>query len=80
MLFMGFEDKDYKVLKNNNLEFHKGDSLFARDKIIRMVGNSIPVKLLEGIFLQICKIDDMLSAYFEEAEKGKFSFIHGIPL
>ena len=27
--------------------------LFPRDKIIRMAGNSIPVKLLEGVFYQI---------------------------
>lgn len=60
MLFMGFTDDDYENLKKNNLEFHKGDALFARDKIIRMAGNSIPVKLLEGIFLQILKIDDLL--------------------
>ncbi len=61
LLFMGFTDKDYEVLANNNLEFHKGDAVFARDKIIRMAGNSIPVKLLEGIFLQILQIDQLLS-------------------
>lgn len=57
MLFMGFTDDDFKRLKKNNAEFHKGDALFARDKIIRMAGNSIPVKLLEGIFYQILQID-----------------------
>lgn len=61
MLFMGFTDKDYQVLKNHNLEFHKGDALFARDKVIRMAGNSIPVKLLEGVFYQIWKIDNLLN-------------------
>lgn len=63
MLFMGFTDADYDALKNNNIEFHKGDFLFARDKVIRMAGNSIPVKLLEGVFLQIIKIDALIKEY-----------------
>lgn len=60
MLFMGFTDNDFQNLKDNNIEFHKGDALFARDKVIRMAGNSIPVKLLEGIFLQILQIEALL--------------------
>lgn len=70
LLFMGFTDEDFKVLKKNNLEFHKGDALFARDKIIRMAGNSIPVKLLEGIFLQIIQIDQILSDFRERNNAG----------
>ncbi len=61
MLFMGFTDTDYWKLKNNNVSFHKGDQLFARDKVIRMAGNSIPVKLLEGVFWQILQIDKLMS-------------------
>ncbi len=68
MLFMGFTDADYRNLKNNNVEFHKGDSLFARDKVIRMAGNSIPVKLLEGIFYQVLQIDDVLQEYTKTME------------
>lgn len=60
MLFMGFKDTDYWKLKNNNVAFHKGDRLFSRDKIIRMAGNSIPVKLLEGVFWQIIQIDKLM--------------------
>lgn len=63
LLFMGFTDEDYRRLKNNNYEFHRGDALFARDKVIRMAGNSIPVKLLEGIFLQIVQLDAILKEY-----------------
>lgn len=70
MLFMGFTDEDYEALKYNNLEFHKGDSLFARDKVIRMAGNSIPVKLLEGVFLQIVKIDALISDFHKRKAKG----------
>lgn len=60
MLFMGFTDEDFRRLKKNNIEYHKGDSLFSRDKIIRIAGNSIPVKLLEGVFLQIIQLDKLL--------------------
>ena len=61
LLFMGFTDEDYENIIEQNPEFHKGHKLFPRDKIIRMAGNSIPVKLLEGIFYQIKKIDEMIS-------------------
>lgn len=60
LLFMGFEDKDYDNIKKYNTEIHKGSDMFPRDKIIRMAGNSIPVKLLEGIFLQIKIIDEQV--------------------
>lgn len=67
LLFMGFSDEDFRRLKYNNLEFHKGDALFARDKVIRMAGNSIPVKMLEGIFYQITQIDRIFKEYTEHA-------------
>lgn len=59
-LFMGFTDEDYKCIVKNNPEIRKGTLLFSRDKIIRMAGNSIPVKLLEGIFLQIKQLNEIL--------------------
>lgn len=62
MLFMGFTDEDYNNIVKNNPEIHKGSVLFPRDKIIRMAGNSIPVKLLEGIFWQIKHIDEQVLA------------------
>lgn len=58
---MGFTDEDYDNVIKNNPEVHKNSKLFPRDKLIRMAGNSIPVKLLEGIFLQITKIDKLLN-------------------
>ena len=59
-LFMGFTDEDFDNVIKNNPEVHKNSKLFPRDKLIRMAGNSIPVKLLEGIFLQIKKLDDLV--------------------
>lgn len=59
-LFMGFTDEDYDNIISNNPEIHRNSKLFPRDKLIRMAGNSIPVKLLEGIFLQVKKIDKLI--------------------
>lgn len=58
-LFMGFTDEDFDNVIKNNPDIHKKSKLFPRDKLIRMAGNSIPVKLLEGIFYQIKKIDEL---------------------
>ncbi len=60
LLFMGFEDKDYESLQNNNPIQRGRSCLFPRDKIIRMAGNSIPVKMLEGFFYQLYEIEDIL--------------------
>lgn len=62
-LFMGFTDEDYENVVYCNPEVHKGSVLNPRDKIIRMAGNSIPVKLLEGIFYQIKKIDSLIGEH-----------------
>ncbi len=59
-LFMGFTDEDYDNVIKNNPEVHKNSKLFPRDKLIRMAGNSIPVKLLEGIFYQIKLLDEVI--------------------
>lgn len=60
-LFMGFTDDDFDNVIKNNPDVHKNNKLFTRDKLIRMAGNSIPVKLLEGIFLQIKNIDVLIN-------------------
>ncbi len=60
-LFMGFTDEDFDRVIADNPEVHKGKKLLPRDKLIRMAGNSIPVKLLEGVFLQIKNFDEMMA-------------------
>ena len=60
-LFMGFTDEDFDNVILNNPEIRKNSKLFPRDKLIRMAGNSIPVKLLEGIFYQIKLLDEQLN-------------------
>ncbi len=57
MLFMGFTDKDFENIIDNNPYQRKSTKLFPRDKIIRMAGNSIPVKLLEGFFYQLYTLE-----------------------
>lgn len=56
LLFMGFCDRDYKALIKGNVDVKENRPLFTRDKIIRLAGNSIPVKMLEGLFYQISRI------------------------
>lgn len=60
MLFMGFTDEDFENIINNNPYQRKNTKLFPRDKIIRMAGNSIPVKLLEGFFYQIYELNELI--------------------
>ena len=57
MLFMGFTDEDYERIQANNPALRVRSRLFPRDKIIRMAGNSIPVKLLEGFFYQLYQLE-----------------------
>lgn len=59
MLFMGFTDEDYDNIEANNPVLKVRSCLFPRDKIIRMAGNSIPVKLLEGFFFQLYALDEI---------------------
>ena len=63
LLFMGFRDKDYENIIKRNVQIHKDDWLFSRDKIIRMAGNSIPVKLLEGMFWLMLQVDKYMDDY-----------------
>ena len=58
---MGFEDEDYDNLQKNNPAQRGRSCLFPRDKIIRMAGNSIPVKMLEGFFYQLYEIETSLN-------------------
>lgn len=61
LLFMGFNDSDYEKLQKNNPKWGRKSRLFPRDKIIRMAGNSIPVKMLEGFFFQLYDLEKILN-------------------
>lgn len=60
LLFMGFNDEDYERLKENNLYNGKRYKIFSRDNIIRLSGNSIPVKMLEGFFYQLYYLEKLI--------------------
>ena len=63
LLFMGFNDEDYENMQKNNPVQRVKSKLFSRDNIIRMAGNSIPVKMLEGFFFQLYKTEEILEKF-----------------
>ncbi len=52
-LFMGFEEKDFQLLVDNNFETRANTQFFTREKLVKLAGNSIVVPVLEKIFEQI---------------------------
>lgn len=52
-LLMGFDEDDFKALMKNNYNVRKNTKFFAREKLVRLAGNSIVVPVLEHIFEQI---------------------------
>ena len=52
-LLMGFYEKDFDCLLDNNIEIKKGKYMYSREKLIKLAGNSIAVNVLEEIFRQI---------------------------
>lgn len=59
-LLMGFEEKDYESLIENNFYIRKNGKFFTRDKLIKMAGNSIVVDVIEQVFKQIEEINELL--------------------
>lgn len=57
MIIMGFDETDYEKLVSNNPISRARTTMIPRDKILRLAGNSIPVKLLEGFFYQLRKFE-----------------------
>ncbi len=66
-LIMGFQEEDYDYLTNHDCFPNPKYSLFSRDKVHRLAGNSIPVKLLEAVFSLI--IDMMENGVARIGEK-----------
>lgn len=59
-LLMGFEENDYEKVISGNFEIKKNTSMFTRDNLIKMAGNSIAVNVLEAIFLHVVELDKKL--------------------
>ncbi len=60
-LLMGFEEKDYDILIENNLHSRKNALFFSRDTLYKLAGNSIVVNILENVFNQVIDIDYILN-------------------
>ncbi|MCI6846301.1 MAG: DNA (cytosine-5-)-methyltransferase [Solobacterium sp.] len=58
-LLMGFDERDFQVLVDNNFKL-RGKDFFAREKMIKLAGNSIVVNVLEEIFRQIVDIKERI--------------------
>ena len=55
-LLMGFKEKDYESLINNNFASKNNSLFFSRDRLYKLAGNSIIVDMLKPIFKQVIDI------------------------
>lgn len=60
-LLMGFNEEQFDMLINNNLDIGKERKILSTSKLIKLAGNSIVVPVLESIFSQINEINEWLS-------------------
>ena len=56
-MLMGFEEKDFQKIIDNNFKTKRGSKFFTRDKLNKMAGNSIVVYVLEQIFKEVDEIN-----------------------
>lgn len=59
-LMMGFDEKDYDALIQNDLLIRKGRFLYSRERCEKLAGNSIVVEVLMAIFRQILELNNLL--------------------
>lgn len=59
-LLMGFKDKDYDILLNNNFKSRSNSLFFSRDRLYKFAGNSIVVNVLKAIFDQVIDLKEIL--------------------
>lgn len=69
-LLMGFDEKDYEVLINNNFYSRKNALFFSRDKLYKLAGNSIVVNMLEEIFSQVADLKELFEKGGTKDEKN----------
>ena len=59
-LLMGFDEKDYEIITENNITIRKDKKLFTRERFEKLAGNSIVVDVLVAIFTQVDQLNTML--------------------
>ena len=65
-LFMGFDERDYDVLIQNNMKSRKNSWFFSRDVLNKLAGNSIVVNVLESVFDQMVDIEYSINGHVNE--------------
>lgn len=60
-LLMGFDEKDYDALIDNNFNSRQNALFFSRDRLYKLAGNSIVVNMLEAIFEQAIEINQLIN-------------------
>lgn len=60
MLLMGFNEKDYEVLIDNNINITKHRKMLNKEKIYKLAGNSIVVNVIEEVFSRIIEMKNEL--------------------
>lgn len=71
-LLMGFEEKDFQQLLDNDFVIRGKNNFCTREKLIKMAGNSIVVNVLEEIFKQIDYINKFLLTDLNINETSNF--------
>ena len=59
-LLMGFKEEDYEKVINGNFVTKANATMFTRDNLIKMAGNSIAVNVLEAVFIQVLELHSEL--------------------
>lgn len=59
-LLMGFDEKDYEIIAENNIAVRKDKNLYSRERFEKLAGNSIVVDVLVAIFSQVDELHNML--------------------
>ena len=62
-MLMGFDEKDYEVLIENNIRLNDKTMLFTRDKLNKLAGNSIVVDVLECLFRMIVEAKGIIETH-----------------
>jgi DNA (cytosine-5)-methyltransferase 1 len=59
-LLMGYSERDYDSIMNNNMRVNRNHEFFYRDKMYKLAGNSIVVNMLEAVFSQVLDLYNII--------------------
>ena len=74
-LLMGFDEKDYNILINNQIYTSRNKPVFSNERLYKLAGNSIVVDVLEEIFKQVDYINNNI--LIEEKTRSKLEILKG---